>query len=171
VTLAVRTVLAAMLVSICVGCSPMSAGVAPSGSPTPLPDDSGRDLAPQPNPKAPVQACGVEGVADAAFVVPARTSAADWLPGLDGATELDRHDGSLVVLYAGTARLPYLTGIPGASRDQTLEGVVCVVTPDGEPNVYSDVSRDGVQVPPGVTPRETWSDTDICEVFVMSPTC
>jgi hypothetical protein len=76
----------------------------------------------------------------------------------------------LVVLYAGTARLPYLTGIPGA-RDQTHEGVVCVVTPDGEPNVYSDVSRDGLRAPPGTAPGETWSDPDICEAFVMAPTC
>ncbi len=152
--------------SLVIGCSQIGVGQDP-----PLPDDSGLELPPQPNPRAPVQACPVEGVADIAFLVPPGTEVVEWVPGLSGATELDGHDGSLVVMYAGVAYLPNLTGIPEATRDPTMSGVVCVVTPGGEPNVYTDVSRTGVRIPPGVEPPETWTDDRICELFAQAPTC
>jgi hypothetical protein len=110
-------------------------------------------------------------VADVVFIVPPGTEVVDWVPGLSGSPELEGQDESLVVLYAGEARHPYLTGIPGATRDQVMEGVVCVVTPDGEPNVYSDVPRTGLRVPPGVEPPDAWSDERICELFAQAPTC
>ncbi len=80
-------------------------------------------------------------------------------------------DGSLVVVYDGRVLAPYLTGIPGATRDPYLDGAVCVVTPDGAPNVYSDVSTAGLTIPPGVDPGLIWDDDTICEVFADSATC
>jgi len=121
----------------------------------------------------PVQACGLEGVADVAFLIPPGTEYDDCVPGLAQSPELRGQAGSLVVLYKGSVGIAYLTGIPGVPRDDIVEGAVCVVTPDGQPNVYSNVTREGLFVPPGALKESvpTLDDDAICVALPRSPTC
>lgn len=156
------------------GCSQLAASgdanVAGLPSPRETIDDphggSGGPLgSPQADPDMPVQVCGVEGTIEAAFIVPAATRYDEWVPGLTGATELDGKDGSLVLVYEGEATLANLSGIPGASRQFTHSGVVCVVTADGEPNVYTGIKRDGIIIPPGSSFLGPINDEAICERF------
>ncbi len=162
-----------VLSTVLVGCSQMNSGAQPAmtDQSSPLPHDSGPPSTPWTDPEMPVERCGLRGTAKVAFLVPPATEVTDWVSGLEGSPELKRTDGSLVVIYDGTVEAPYLTGIAGATRDPYLEGAVCVVTPDGEPNVYSDVSADGLTIPPGVDLGRDWDDRTICEVFAGSPTC
>ncbi len=119
----------------------------------------------------PVERCGLRGTVGVAFLVPPDTDVFGWVPGLEGSPELEGQDGSLVVVYDGEVFAPHLTGIPGATRDPYHSEAVCVVTPDGEPNVYSDISRQGLALPPGVDAALRWDDGTICEAFPASPTC
>ena len=125
-----------------------------------------------PDPDMPVQLCGVQGIADIAFVIPPGTEYGDWVPGVVRSPELVGKAGSLVVLYEGSVRIPYLTGIPGATRDDVVEGAVCVVTPDGERLIYSGITRDGLTVPNGMDDSiSEVSDESICLALPESPTC
>ncbi len=155
------------------GCSRMSADDQPSPSVvgSGLPHDVSPPSTPWADPDMPVERCGLRGTVEVAFLVPPTSEVTDWVPGLRGSPELEGQDGSLVVVYDGKVFAPYLTGIPGATRDPYLEGAVCVVTPDGEPNVYSDVSVVDLTIPAGVDAALDWDDGTICDVFAESPTC
>ncbi len=166
-------VLGLVLSTFLAGCSQMnSVGQPATGEmSSPLPHDSNPPSTPWTDPEMPVEHCGLRGAVKIAFLAPPATEVTDWVPGLQGSPELEGKGGSLVVVYDGTVLAPYLTGIPGATRDPYLEGAVCVVTPEGEPNVYSDVSSDDLTIPPGVDNELVWDDGTICRVFVESPTC
>jgi hypothetical protein len=82
------------------------------------------------------------------FRVPAGHDIHDYLPAAGKSPELDGVS-ALVVIYDDPVRpLWPITGVPGASRPP-LSNVVCVVTPSGEFDLYSDVSRAGMTLPPG----------------------
>lgn len=94
-----------------------------------------------------MQRCNVEGEVEIAFLIPPGDDYRAYLPSMGQAPELENQSGALVVLYAGDATLPLLAGIPDATRDPILHDAVCVLPVTGEPNVYADVSRDGVRIP------------------------
>ncbi len=82
------------------------------------------------------------------FRVPAGHDIHDYLPAAGKSPELDGVS-ALVVIYDDPVRpLWLITGVPGASR-APLSNVVCVVTPSGEFDLYTDVSRAGMTLPPG----------------------
>lgn len=168
--------LALVLISACgqLGASSMETVVAALSAvpthPDPHPETSGLG-SPAPDPDLPVQACGVAGRIDTAFVIPVGQRYDELVPALSGSTELDGDQGSLVLFYAGTATIKYLTGIPGASRDPTLQDVVCVITSDGQPNIYSNVSREGLIVPPASAFAVPVTDASICDALSTAPVC
>lgn len=169
----------ALLILASAGCSRVGAGggagdAATSPVPTsydPHVDTAGPLGTPAPDPNMPVQICGIQGVVDVAFVIPPGARYDDLVPALTGATELEGKQGSLVVLYDGPATIKYLTGIPGASRQPTQKDIVCVVTPDGEPNIYTDIGREGMIVPEGIEFTGPINDETICERFRDAPIC
>lgn len=126
---------------------------------------------PAPDSGMPVQACGVQGVIDMAFVIPPGARYDELVPGLAGATELEGKEGSLILFYDGPAVIKYLTGIPGTDRDRTQDDLVCVVTSDGEPNIYTDVGREGVVFPSGFGFVGPINDSTICEQLKEAPIC
>lgn len=125
-------VLMAMLLT---GCG-VAGGLATPVSPTPVADE-----------------CGVIGTVSLRFVIPEGQDYRDVLPEMGLSPELEGVSGATVIVYAGVVELTNLGGIPGASRESRLMRAICVITPSGEPLVYSNVSRGGMRVPgPTVQP-------------------
>ena len=98
--------------------------------------------------------CPVVGEIGSYFLIPTGSSLQSVFPNGGKTPELDGRDGLFVAVYAGDVRLPTVTGggttEPGSSpRPSTFSNVVCVVPPTGEVEVYSDVSKQGMALPPG----------------------
>ncbi len=116
----------------------------------------------------PVERCGLRGTVKIAFLAPPATEVADWIPGLQGSPELEGKGGSLVVV---TTEQSWLRTSRGSRAQQEIPTSSVRSDSRGEPNVYSDVSADGLTIPPGVDTEPIWDDGTICRVFVESPTC
>lgn len=175
-TLRQLTAICAILVMILVvmlnACSTAGAGGTRTSESSEAPPDSSESLGtPAPDPDLPVQICGVAGTIDIAFVIPPAVRYDDAVPGFYGAPELAGQHGSLVLFYEGFATIKYLTGIPSASREPTQRDIVCVVTPDGQPTIYEDVSREGIAIPPGASIPIPVTDASICQQFPDAPIC
>ncbi len=95
--------------------------------------------------------CGVIGSVAVRFVIPAGQDYHDVLPEAGDAPELEGISGATVIVYQGEVELRNVGGIPGVPPETALRDAICVITPDGVPNVYSDVSRRGIRLP-GATP-------------------
>jgi hypothetical protein len=87
------------------------------------------------------------------FTIPAGSDYRTIFPHGGKAPELEGRDGLFVVVYAGDVQILNLTGggttAPGQTRPTTYSDVLCFVSPSGLPDVYSDVSREGMALPPG----------------------
>lgn len=154
-----------------VGSSDGEAVGTPAAMSSDLHDGSYGLSSPAPDPDFPVQICGIEGTIETAFIVPAGLQHEDFVPALAGAPELEGKGGSLFLFYEGTATIEYLTGIPGATWDPAKENVVCVITPDGQPNIYSEVSSEGLVVPPGPVIVRPITDESICSALPDASVC
>ena len=86
------------------------------------------------------------------FTIPHGTDYRDHLPAMGLSPELEGVSSVYVVVYSGPMTMRYLTGQAGVERDPRVTDVVCVVTADGFPNIYTDVSREGLSVPNGAAP-------------------
>ena len=151
-------VLALAVVAACTAAAPVSR-TTPSVAPSPAVVEQGspRRTAHATDPLA--AACSVRGTVDRSFVIAESSDYRDYLPAMGDSPELEGRSGLLVVLYEDPAEVLYLTGIPGASREPVANGVVCVVSPDRTPDVYTDVSREGLDV---TRPAEA----DVCEDWI-----
>ena len=90
--------------------------------------------------------CGVIGDVTAYFRIPPGDEYRDYFPNMGLAPELDGSENAFVVVYDGEVS-GLLSGQPGSTRGPVTDAI-CVVTPDGA-NVYANVSRDGMVLPPG----------------------
>lgn len=82
----------------------------------------------------------------AAFEIDAARDIWDYLPAMGRAPELEEDgDPAYVVIFDGDYRAAWVDRTTLA--EQTVSGVVCVLTRSGSVNVYYDVSRDGLRLP------------------------
>jgi hypothetical protein len=93
--------------------------------------------------------CGSEipgNTVAAEFTIPEASHIWDNLPLLGITPELARDDRpAYVVLFDGDYHT-LMVGVPGL-EPPSLQNVVCVITADGEINIYSNVSRVGFRAP------------------------
>lgn len=82
------------------------------------------------------------------FRVPAGHDFHEYLPAAGKSPELDGVSALVVVYDDPVSSVWMISGVPGASREPLSE-VVCVVMPSGQLNLYSNVSRAGMTLPPG----------------------
>ncbi len=93
--------------------------------------------------------CGISGDVAAYFRIPEGNDYRDHFPEMGKSPELDGVSGAFVVVYEGPVEGPF-TGVPGASHGPVVD-VLCVIPPDGDPFIYSDVSREGMSLPAGAS--------------------
>lgn len=91
--------------------------------------------------------CGILGRVAAYFRIPDGQDIWDHFPEMLRAPEIEGAGGIFVAVYDDPVSGPFL-GRPGVPRMQPTD-VLCVITADAEPNIYSDVSRGGMTLPPG----------------------
>lgn len=134
--------------------STVGAGLTPSsGATTPPTQSPSRDGHVPPDEAAQlIRACPVSGDVHAYFRIPSGSDYRQHFPAMGMSPELEGVDGAFVVVYSGQVEIGPLTGIPGASVPAAHSDVLCVVLPSGgAPDVYVDVSRAGMNLPPGTT--------------------
>ncbi len=97
--------------------------------------------------------CQVAGAIDNYFAIPAGSTLQTVFPSAGKTPELDGVEGLFVAVYDGDVRILNYTGggppAPGSTPQLLFQNVVCVVPPAGEVEVYSDVSHEGMALPPG----------------------
>jgi hypothetical protein len=92
--------------------------------------------------------CQVVGSIESYFRIPPDNNYRDVFPKMGLSPELDRVDEPFVVVYAGQVDFIPLGGRPNNPPEMPRD-VLCVVLPSGEPIIYADVSREGMQLPAG----------------------
>jgi hypothetical protein len=97
------------------------------------------------------------------FVIPAGSTFQNVFPNAGKTPELDGRDRLFVAIYAGDVRILNYTGggtsAPGASpQPMTFQNVVCVVPATGEVEVYDNVSKQGMALPPGAQSQAVSAD-------------
>ena len=101
-----------------------------------------------PDPRLALCGAGATGnTVDVAFSIPSASRIWEYLPHLGVTPELARDDQpAFVVLFKGDARV--LTAYqPNVSEYKSYQDVICVLTSDGIPNFYAEVSREGMVHP------------------------
>ena len=96
--------------------------------------------------------CQVAGTISYYFVIPEGSSFQTIFPNAGKTPELDGRNGLFVAVYAGDVQILNYSGgawVPGWTPSFTFHNVVCVVPAAGEVEVYSDVSHQGMTLPPG----------------------
>jgi hypothetical protein len=99
-----------------------------------------------------IRDCGVSGKVAAYFRIPPGNDYHDYFPAAGRAPEIEGVSRAFVVVYDGEIRGPF-SGVPGASHGPVVDAL-CVIPPKGnpmadEPNIYVNVSRLGMSLPPG----------------------
>jgi hypothetical protein len=100
--------------------------------------------------------CGILGRVSAYFRVPDGNDIWDHFPEMGRSPEIKGKSGLFVALYDGEVS-GLFTGQPGVSRGPVTE-VLCVVDPEEGPIIYSNVSRQGMQLPSDayIVPPNEW---------------
>ena len=91
--------------------------------------------------------CGVIGRVAAYFRVPEGNDIWDHFPNMGRAPEIEGKSGLFVAVYDGEVSGLFL-GRPGASREPVTDAL-CVLDADEGRDVYANVSRGGMRLPPG----------------------
>ena len=91
--------------------------------------------------------CGIIGRVAAYFLVPDGNEIWDYFPKMGRAPEIEDESGLFVAVYDGEVEGPFL-GAPGSSRGPVTDAL-CVIADGNAPNVYVNVSRDSMKLPPG----------------------
>jgi hypothetical protein len=137
-----------MFASAVAACS-VGAGVAPSPSPgTPPPSAAPGYVAPE-EAATLIGRCAVYGSIQAYFRIPSGSTFWTIFPKAGKAPELDGVEQLFVVVYRDPVTIHAVMGGNPAASPETPTQVVCVITPIGETNIYSGVSREGLNLPPG----------------------
>ena len=91
--------------------------------------------------------CGIVGRVAAYFRVPDGNDIWDHFPKMGRAPEIKGKSSMFVAVYDGEVDA-LVSGQPGASREP-LTDALCAFEDEGIPNVYVNVSRQGMRLPPG----------------------
>jgi hypothetical protein len=156
--------MAAMIAALVVGCSYVGgqrtpditaepATPVPTVSQRPTPDTTTFEagFVPEAEANQLIARCGISGDVAAYFRIPEGNDYRDHFPEMGLSPELDGVSGAFVVVYDGPVQGLFL-GAPGASSGPVVDAL-CVISPDGYPNIYSDVSRDKMSLPAGAWVR------------------
>ena len=93
--------------------------------------------------------CMVTGRVLARFVLPDDVSFSDVFPNAGDTSEFDAIEGLELIVYDGEVQMRNITVNPDYSPRTTAQDAVCVITPDGEPGLYINISREGMDLPDG----------------------